>query len=145
VALRRSGAASVPRLPMPRTEPEAERRRLVEHPRAANLRAALTDIDGVAPELLDAEVLNVVRRYVRRGEMSAERAREALELLAEADVERFPIAPLVLDAWALRDNVSSYDAFYVALARGLRCPLITCDRALASAPGLGITITVVEM
>lgn len=117
---------------------------LVEHPRAANVRAALTGIDGVAPELLDAEVLNVVTRYVRRGEMSEERARQALELLVEADIERFPIAPLVRAAWALRHNVSSYDAFYVALARGLGCPLITCDRALAGAPGLGITITVIE-
>jgi len=117
---------------------------LVAHPRAANVRSVLQDVDGVAPELLDAEVLNVVTRYVRRGEMSEERARRALELLVDADIERFPIAPLVLDAWALRNNVSSYDAFYVALARSLRCPLITCDRALAGAPGLGITITVVE-
>ena len=61
----------------------------------------------------------------------------------DADIERFPIAPLVLDAWALRHNVSAYDAFYVALARSLSCPLVTCDRALARAPGLGITVTVV--
>jgi predicted nucleic acid-binding protein len=117
---------------------------LVAHPRAANVRSALQDVDGVAPELLDAEVLNVITRYVRRGELTEERAHRALELLVDADVERFPIAPLVLDAWALRHNVSSYDAFYVALARSLRCPLITCDRALAGAPGLGVTITVVE-
>jgi predicted nucleic acid-binding protein len=117
---------------------------LVEHPRAANVRTALTGIDGVAPELLDAEVLNVITRYVRRGEMSEERAAQALALLVDADIQRFPIAPLVLDAWTLHHNVSSYDAFYVALARSLRCPLITCDRALAGAPGLGVTITVVE-
>jgi predicted nucleic acid-binding protein len=117
---------------------------LVEHPRATNVRAALAGIDGVAPELLDAEVLNVVTRYVRRGEMSEERAEQALELLVKADIERFPIAPLVADAWALRHNVSSYDAFYVALAQSLGCPLVTCDRALAGAPGLGITITAVE-
>jgi len=116
---------------------------LVEHPRAANVRAALRGIDGVAPELLDAEVLNVVARYVRRGQLSAERAEQALGLLVDADIERFPIAPLVLDAWALRHNVSAYDAFYVALARSLSCPLVTCDRALARAPGLGITVTVV--
>ena len=75
--------------------------------------------------------------------MSEERARQALELVAAADIERFPIAPLVLDAWALRHNVTSYDAFYVALAQSLSCPLITCDRALARAPDLGITVTVV--
>lgn len=116
---------------------------LIEHPRAANVRAALAGIDGVAPELLDAEVLNVVTRYVRRGELSETRAEQALELLVDADIERFPIAPLVRDAWALRHNVSSYDAFYVALARALGCPLVTCDRALAGAPGLGVTVTVV--
>jgi predicted nucleic acid-binding protein len=51
---------------------------------------------------------------------------------------------MVLDAWALRDNVSSYDGFYVALARVLGCPLITSDRSLAGAPGLGVTVTLIE-
>lgn len=116
---------------------------LVEHPRAANVRAALEGIDGVAPALLDAEVLSAIARYVRGGEMSERRAREALELLVDADIERFPIEPLVLDAWALRHNVSSHDALYIALARSLGCPLVTCDRKLAGAPGLGVTVTVV--
>jgi predicted nucleic acid-binding protein len=104
----------------------------------------LEGIDGVAPALLDAEVLHAITRYVRRGEMSDERAQQALGLLIDSDIDRFPIAPLVADAWALRHDVSSYDAFYIALARSLRCPLITCDRALARAPGLGITVTVIE-
>ena len=116
---------------------------LVAHPRAVAGRAALDGVDGVAPALLDAEVLHAVTRYVRRGDMTDERARQALGLLAKAPIQRFPIAPLVLDAWALRDNVSSYDGFYVALARVLGCPLITCDRSLAGAPGLGITVTVI--
>lgn len=101
-------------------------------------------IDGVAPSLLDAEVLHAITRYVRRGEMSDKRARQALGLLIDADIDRVPIAPLVADAWALRHNVSSYDAFYIALARSLGCPLVTCDKALAGAPGLGVTVTVVE-
>lgn len=98
----------------------------------------------MAPALLDAEVLHAITRYVRRGEMSDQRAEQALRLLIDADIDRFPIAPLVVDAWALRHNVSSYDAFYIALARSLECPLITCDRALARATGLGITVTVIE-
>jgi predicted nucleic acid-binding protein len=98
----------------------------------------------VAPALLDAEVLHAVTRYVRRGDITEKRARQALGLLTEAAIERFPIAPLVLDAWALRQDVSSCDGFYVALARILRCPLITCDRALAAAPGLGITVTAID-
>lgn len=117
---------------------------LVAHPRAKAVRAALEGTDGVAPTLLDAEVLHAITRYVRRGEMSDERAQQALGLLIHADIDRFPIAPLVVDAWALRHNVSSYDAFYIALARSLGCPLVTCDRALARAPGLGITVTVID-
>lgn len=117
---------------------------LVGHPRAPAGRAALEGVDGVAPALLDAEVLHAVTRYVRCADMTEERARQALGLLTQATIERFPIGPLVLDAWALRHNVSSYDGFYVALARVLGCPLITCDRALAGAPGLGITVTVIE-
>lgn len=117
---------------------------LVEHPRAPTVRGLLEDVDGVAPDLLDAEVLHAIARYVRRGELSVARAEQALRLLTAAGIERFAITPLVMDAWALRDNLSSYDAFYVALARALACPLITCDRALAGAPGLGITVIVVE-
>jgi predicted nucleic acid-binding protein len=116
---------------------------LIEHPRSAAARTAMEGADGVAPALLDAEVLNAVTRYVRRGELSENRAQQALSLLVDADIERFPIAPLVFDAWGLRHNVSTYDAFYVALARELHCPLITCDRALAAAPGLGISVTVI--
>jgi predicted nucleic acid-binding protein len=117
---------------------------LVEHPRSSTLSAALEGVDWIAPTLLDAEVLHAITRYVRRGEMSDERARLALELFTGAQIERFPIAPLVIDAWELRNNLSTYDAFYVALARAVACPLITCDRALAGAPGLGITVTIVE-
>jgi predicted nucleic acid-binding protein len=117
---------------------------LVEHPRSPAARAALEAVDWIAPALLDAEVLHTIAGYVRRGEMSDERARLALELLANAQIERFPIAPLVIAAWELRHNVSTYDALYVVLARVVECPLITCDRALAGAPGLGITVTIVE-
>jgi predicted nucleic acid-binding protein len=116
---------------------------LVEHPRTGAVRSALEGVEAVAPELLDAEVLHAVSRYVRRGEVSGERARRALALLLDAEIERFPIAPLVMDAWELRHNLSAYDALYVSLARALACPLITCDRALAGAPGLGVTVTVV--
>lgn len=117
---------------------------LVDHPRSARIRTAIEGFEGVAPALLDAEVLSAVTRRVRHGELSAKRGRQALELLALADIERIPIEHLVLDAWALRHNVSSADAFFVVLARVIGCPLITCDRALAGAPNLGITVMVVQ-
>lgn len=59
-------------------------------------------------------------------------------------IERLPIAPLLLDAWGLRHNLNSYDSLYVALARRLDCPLITADRRLAAAPGLGVPLIVVS-
>jgi predicted nucleic acid-binding protein len=117
---------------------------LVEHPRSPTGRPALEGVDWIAPTLLDAEVLHAIAGYVRRGEMSDARGRLALGLLTSARIERFPIAPLVIDAWELRHNLSAYDALYVALARAVECPLITCDRALAGAPSLGITVTVMD-
>ncbi len=54
---------------------------------------------------------------------------------------RFPIAPIVEKAWALRHNLSLYDALYLALARMLDCPLLTFDRGLATAPIRGGTVT----
>lgn len=117
---------------------------LVDHPRSPRASAAIEGVEGVVPALFDAEVLSAITRRVRHGELSTERANQALELLTIADLERIPIEPLVMDAWALRHSVSSGDAFYVVLARVIGCPLITCDRALAGAPKLGITVTVVQ-
>jgi predicted nucleic acid-binding protein len=107
-------------------------------------RSALADTDPFAPELIDAEVLNAVTRLARGGSMTEERAELAIRRLARASIERVPIAPLLLEAWALRHNVGSYDALYVALARRLECPLITADRRLASAPALGVPLIMVR-
>lgn len=54
-----------------------------------------------------------------------------------------PLSPLLGGAWAHRHNVSTYDALYVALAARLRCGVLTADRKLAGAPGLGVPVTVV--
>lgn len=62
--------------------------------------------------------------------------------LAAAPVRRFATAPLVTSVWSLRDNVTAYDACYVALARRLDCPLVTLDARLARAPGLGVEVVV---
>jgi predicted nucleic acid-binding protein len=76
--------------------------------------------------------------------MTEDRAELAIRRLARASIERVPIAPLLLDAWELRHNLGSYDALYVALARRLGCPLITADRRLASAPGVGVPLVLVS-
>lgn len=88
-----------------------------------------------APHLLDVEVAQVVRRYVLGGQVSEERGRLALEVLAELDVDRHGHEPLLRRVWALRANLDAYDAAYVALAEALDSPLLTRDGRLATAPG----------
>ena len=88
-----------------------------------------------APHLMDVEVAQVVRRYAVRGEISAEHGREALAILPLLPVSRYPHVPLLSRMWQLRDNLTAYDAAYVALAEGLGAPLMTRDGRLANAAG----------
>lgn len=96
-----------------------------------------------APHLLDVEVAQVLRRYVTRGELWDARAQEALDVLALFPLTRYPHEPLLRRIWALRENLTAYDAAYVALAEGLRAPLLTRDRRLAGAPRLAGSVEVV--
>jgi len=89
----------------------------------------------IAPELLDVEVLHVLRRYQRAGEVSNARARSALADLADLPLHRYTHVPLLPRMWELRANLTGYDAAYVALAELLEAPLVTADEKLASAPG----------
>jgi predicted nucleic acid-binding protein len=92
------------------------------------------DVDLFAPELLDAEVTAVVRRLVLRGKLRAARAVQALDDLVAWDIERISHRALVRDAWDLRQNVSAYDAFYLAAARRQSASVITSDGPLARIP-----------
>lgn len=86
-----------------------------------------------APQLIDAEVGHVLRREVRRGDLGEDAAGEALWQLGDLPVRRVSHDVLVRYAWTLRDNVSFYDALYVALAEMLREPLLTFDARLGRA------------
>ena len=88
-----------------------------------------------APHLVDVEVTQGLRRLVRAGEVSSARAIEALADLADLDLHRHSHLDLLTRAWKLRENVTAYDAMYVALAEALAAPLVTCDTPLAKAPG----------
>lgn len=92
------------------------------------------------PALLDLEVAQVIRRYVARGEVTPTRARVALDLLISFPMQRYTHEPLLSRIWELRDNLTAYDAAYVALAEALRAPLVTCDARLASAPGIRASV-----
>lgn len=100
----------------------------------------LEGADLIAPELLDAEVLAVLRREVLRGRLTEARAGEAVADLRDWGVERLPHRLLLDAAWQLRGHVTAYDALYVAAARQRGAGLITADGPLARAPGLGIVV-----
>jgi predicted nucleic acid-binding protein len=97
-----------------------------------------------APHLIDLEVAQALRRYQAAGEMSPQRAREALQALMQMPLERHPHWPLLDRIWELRHNLTAYDAAYIALAEALDAPLLTCDRALASAPGHRAVVELTE-
>ena len=97
-----------------------------------------------APHLADVEVTQGLRRLVRARELSPARAAEAIADLADLDLQRHPHLDLLTRAWKLRENVTAYDAMYVALAEALDAPLVTCDRPLASTAGHRATIEVVS-
>lgn len=96
-----------------------------------------------APHLLDIEVAQVLRRYVREKMITAQRGQEALEDLAGLPLDRYPHDFLTPRVWELRATLTAYDAVYVALAELLDAPLLTCDRKIASASGHSANVEVV--
>jgi predicted nucleic acid-binding protein len=88
-----------------------------------------------APHLLDVEVTSAFRRGVTRRVLDVVRAAEALDDFAHLSLVRHPHGPLLPRMWALRENLSAYDAAYVALAEELNAPLLTLDARLARTGG----------
>jgi predicted nucleic acid-binding protein len=87
------------------------------------------------PHLLSVEVARVLRRYVASRSIDPEIATAALDDVAVLDIARYSHEVFLPRAWELRDNVTMYDAAYLALAEVLDAPLLTLDRRLASSPG----------
>ncbi len=83
------------------------------------------------PHLIDIEVAHVIRRYRLAREIDDDRGRAALSDLADFPLQRYPHTVLLPRIWALRLQLTAYDAAYVALAEALDAPLITCDARLA--------------
>jgi predicted nucleic acid-binding protein len=99
-------------------------------------RARLRGHVVVAPELIDLETTSVIRRQLQAGRLDDRRAELALADLVELPLRRAPHRPLLARCWELRQNVTVYDAAYVALAELLDVTLLTGDARLAGAPGL---------
>jgi predicted nucleic acid-binding protein len=88
-----------------------------------------------APELIRAEATNVLRRLERAKHISTAEANAAHADLMQLDLELFPFDPFAERVWELRHTMTSYDAWYVAVAEALHLPLATLDEKLAKASG----------
>ena len=106
---------------------------------------ALVSQEAIAvPHLIDVEVVHALRRRVLHDQLEAGYASNALRSWAQLGLRRFATVGLLDRIWALRENLTAYDASYVALAESLDCPLATADARLANAPGPTCTITIVR-
>jgi predicted nucleic acid-binding protein len=88
-----------------------------------------------APHLMPVEAANILRRAAAAGEISADVAAMAHADLLDIRVELFPYGPFAPRVWELGDNLTSYDAWYVALAEFLGSRVATLDLKLARATG----------
>ncbi len=88
-----------------------------------------------APHLLDVEIAQVIRRYAAAGDIDSQRGRMVFADLADFPLRRYSHDFLLPRIWDLRNNLTAYDAAYVALAEALDAPLLTRDRRLAAAVG----------
>jgi predicted nucleic acid-binding protein len=96
------------------------------------------------PHLADSELVHALRARVLRGEVAAVDAERALGAWTRLGMYRVPAVGLLQRIWELRENLSGYDATYVAVAETLETPLLTADARLARAPGPTCPITVVR-
>jgi len=96
-----------------------------------------------APHLLDVEVAQVIRRYALAGEIDPERGGVALADLSDFPLRRYPHGFLLPRVWELRNNLTAYDAVYVALAEALDAALLTRDQRLAAAAGHSVRVELV--
>lgn len=112
---------------------------------AAEVATRIADPDETlhAPHLIDLEVAQVLRRYVLAGDIAEPVGRTALSDFADLDVARYPHDGLLPRIWQLRNNMTAYDAAYVALAEALDAPLITTDTRLARASGHAAAVEIV--
>jgi predicted nucleic acid-binding protein len=98
-------------------------------------RSALSVADLIAPTLLDVEVLHALRGRVLGGKLRRETAEGAIRDLRRMPLDRYDVLPLLDRVWALRDNLTAYDATYVALAERFDATLITADERLVKSSG----------
>ncbi|MDT0308935.1 type II toxin-antitoxin system VapC family toxin [Streptomyces sp. DSM 44917] len=115
-----------------------------EGPAGKACASRLTGEDLAAPALLDLEVTSVLRRLLRGGRIGQDSAGEAMTALPLLPIRRVQHLDLLPRVWELRDNLTPYDASYVALAETLGVPLVTGDARLRRAPGVRCAVEVIQ-
>jgi predicted nucleic acid-binding protein len=109
---------------------------------AGPARRSLADEQLHAPHLIDSEVANGLRRRVAAAQLSVADGWSALNVWRSLGMTRYATFSLLDRVWELRENLSAYDASYVALAELLGCNLLTADARLSRAPGIRCAVTV---
>jgi predicted nucleic acid-binding protein len=110
---------------------------------AGEARAALADESVHVPHLIDSEVAHALRRQVIKRSLSPDDGWAALDTWRRLGVTRHPVTGLLDRVWELQDNVSAYDASYLALAETLGCALLTADARLSRVPRLRCAVTTI--
>src|SRR5262245_16873850 len=99
------------------------------------IRSRLLGSDLAAPEIIDLEVANVVRKHLIAGNIAGDRAQQAIDDLTSLPLTRLSHRPLLPRIWELHHNIAGYDAAYIASAEILQAPFVTADAKLARATG----------
>jgi predicted nucleic acid-binding protein len=109
-------------------------------PVRARLRA---EISVASPALIDLEFTNALRGFVAKKSIGRRLAERALSEFVQAPILRYAHLALLDRIWQLRENLTAYDASYVALAELLGVDLLTIDRRLAGVPGIRCRVEVI--
>lgn len=104
-------------------------------PNASLVERVAAEAELHAPHLIDLEFTNALRRLVGRAELDTRRAETAREDFRDLSIVRYPHLGLLDRIWELRENLSAYDAAFVALSEALGAPLVTVDARLAASAG----------
>jgi predicted nucleic acid-binding protein len=109
---------------------------LDDGPLGEDARDRLTaDPHWVVPAHLLVEVISAIQGKVMGGKITTKRGDDAIVAVAELTIDQVDLSGLVPRMWELRENLSPYDAAYVAAAEALGCPLVTGDAKLGRAAG----------
>lgn len=117
---------------------------LDDGPDGDTVRSRLLGEQLAAPSMIDLEVVSVWRGLARAGQVDSRRVGLALDDLRDLPIQRAEHTPLLTRCWELRDNLTNYDAAYVALAEALDVPLLTGDQRLARSTGPRCSIEAIK-